>query len=390
MYRLRGLGSWYILWFMEQANILIIGGGVVGCAVAEALSRDWQDVYLVEQFPKFGMATSTRNSGVIHSGLYYPTNSLKARLCVEGNHLTKEFCEKHRVSYRTTGKLVVAKDSHEVEALVSLQKKGEENGVDNLRILDIAGIREREPHVQGFAALEVPSTGICSAEELVHAFARVAKRNGANLVNFAKVESLRPKGELVQVGLRIGDEKHSETEDIETRCVINAAGLYADEVAQLLGPRPWKIYPVRGEYCEIRGPRANLVRNLVYPLPHSDGLSLGVHFTKTLWGTTLVGPTVAYVDGKENYERDRIAVREFASDAKTMIPEIQEYDLHLGYTGLRPKLAPPGSKSIADFVIEPDHEVPQVIHLVGIESPGLTAAAAIALHVLPLVREIMK
>jgi len=374
---------------MEQANILIIGGGVVGCAIAEAVSRHWQDVYLVEQFPKFGMATSTRNSGVIHSGIYYPGNSLKARLCVEGNRLVKQFCEQHQVPYRTTGKLVVAKDTHEVEGLAALQQRGTENGVTGLRILDAGEIRKKEPHVQGFAALEVPSTGICSAEELVRAFARVAEQRGANLVNYAKVKSLKPLRDLVRVGLRIGDEKHSETEAIEARCVINAAGLYADEVAQLLGPRPWKIYPVRGEYCEIRGPRAELIRSLVYPLPHHDGLSLGLHFTKTLWGTILLGPTAAYVDGKENYERDRIPVQEFVTDAKTMLPEIQERDLQLAYTGLRPKLVPPGGKGIADFVIEPDSEFPQVIHLVGIESPGLTASPAIAEHVAKLVGEVL-
>jgi glycerol-3-phosphate dehydrogenase len=374
---------------MDQANILIIGGGVVGCAIAEAVSRHWQDVYLVEQFPKFGMATSTRNSGVIHSGIYYPTNSLKARLCVEGNRLTKQFCEKHGVPYRITGKLVVAKDSQEMEALLALKKKGEENGVEGLRILDAAGIREKEPHIAGAAALDVPSTGICSAEELVHAFARVAEQRGANLVNYAKVESLIPKRDLVEVGLRIGDESDSETENIEVRCVINAAGLYADEVAKLLGPRLWRIYPVRGEYCEIRGPRADMIRDLVYPLPHSDGLSLGLHFTKTLWGTTLVGPTAAYVDSKENYERERITVPEFLADAKAMLPELEESDLQIAYTGLRPKLVPPGGKGVADFVIEPDGEHSQVIHLVGIESPGLTAAPAIANYVLKMVRQIL-
>jgi glycerol-3-phosphate dehydrogenase len=374
---------------MEQANILIIGGGVVGCAIAAAVSGHWPDVYLVEQYPKFGMATSTRNSGVIHSGIYYPTDSLKARLCVKGNRLTQQFCEKHHVPYRRAGKLVVAKDSHEVEALERLKKKGEENGVDGLRILDANEIRARETHVRGFAALEVPSTGICSAEELVHAFARVAEQKGANLVNYAKVESLKPAGDLVQVGLRVGDEKYSECEIFETRCVINAAGLYADEVAGLLGPRPWRIYPVRGEYCEIRGPRADLIRNLVYPLPHANGLSLGLHFTKTLWGTTLVGPTATYVEGKENYERNRIPVQEFVADARTMLPEIQETDLQLAYTGLRPKLLPAGSKSFADFVIQPDHEFPQIIHLVGIESPGLTAAPAIAEQVMKLASKIV-
>ncbi len=374
---------------MDQANILIIGGGVVGCAIAEAVSKHWQDVYLVERYPKFGMATSTRNSGVIHSGIYYKKDSLKARLCVSGNRLTKDFCKKHGVPYRTTGKLVVASNPSGEEELHALKKRGEDNGVEELRIVDATAIRAREPHVHGYAALEVPSTGICSSEELVHAFARAAEQRGANLVNYARVESLEPRDELIRVGLRIGDEKDSQTETIEARCVINAAGLYSDEVAQLLGSRPWKIYPVRGEYCEIRGPRAGLIRDLVYPLPHRDGLTLGLHFTKTLWGTTLVGPTATYVEGKENYERDRLTIAEFAADAKTMLPELQESDLHLAYTGLRPKLLPPGVAGIADFVIEPDHEVPQVIQLIGIESPGLTAAPAIAQHVLGLVRTVL-
>ena len=374
---------------MDQVNVLIVGGGVVGCAIAEALSRQWADVFLVEKNPKFGMATSTRNSGVIHSGIYYPTNSLKARLCIEGNHLTKEFCAKHNVPHRTTGKLVVAKVKEEETALLVLKKKGEENGVEGLRILDAAGIREKEPHVHGFAALDVPSTGICSSEDLVHAFARVAENQGANLLAHATVESLEPKNGAVRVGLRIGDEESSESETVEARCVINAAGLYADEVAQMLGPRPWTIYPVRGEYCEIRGPRAELVQNLVYPLPHKHGLSLGLHFTKTLWGTLLLGPTARYVEGKENYERDRLTVSEFAADVKTMVPEIEESDMQLAYSGLRPKLVPPEYSGIPDFVIEPDREVPQVIQLIGMESPGLTAAPAIAKHVAGLVEPIL-
>ena len=374
---------------MDQANVLIIGGGVVGCAVAEAVSRVWQDIYLVEQYPRFGMATSTRNSGVIHSGIYYNKDSLKARLCVAGNRLTKEFCKKHNVPYKTTGKLVVAKDAQEQDNLLALKKKGEDNGVEGLRIIDAAAIREKEPHIQGYSALEVPSTGICSAEELVHAFVRVAETRGANLVNYAKVESLEARNDLIRVGLRIGDEKSFETETIEARCVINAAGLYADEVAQLLGPRPWKIYPVRGEYCEIRGQRAELIRDLVYPLPRHDGLSLGLHLTKTLWGTVLVGPTAAYVDGKENYERDRLTIADFAEDAKILLPELRASDLQLAYTGLRPKLLSPGMVGFVDFVIEPDRDVPQAIQLIGIESPGLTAATAIAQHVLGLVKNVL-
>ncbi len=374
---------------MDQADVLIIGGGVVGCAIAEALSRRWQDVFLVEQCPKMGMATSSRNSGVIHSGIYYPTNSLKARLCVEGNRMTKAFCEKHNVAHRTTGKIVVAKDPGEEPALQALKKKGQENGVEGLRLLDAAGIRTREPHVRGYVALDIPSTGIVCAEELVHAFARIAESQGANLVNRARVEFLEAQKDSVEVGLRIGDEERSETEKISARCVINSAGLYADEVAQLLGPRPWKIYPVRGEYCELRGAKAALVNNLVYPLPHSGGLTLGLHFTKTLCGTTLVGPTARYVESKENYERERMSVPEFAADVKSLIPEIEAQDMYLAYTGLRPKLVPPDGHGIADFVIERDRQVPNVIQLVGIESPGLTAAPAIADYVATLVADVL-
>src|SRR5580693_15464 len=372
---------------MDQANILIIGGGVVGCAIARAVSLRWHDVFLVEQFPKLGMATSTRNSGVNHSGIYYPKNSLKARLCVEGNRLTYEFCAKHNVPFRHCGKLVVAADAHEVEELAALKKRGEENGVEGLRIIDAAEIRKREPHIRGTGALVVPSTGIVSAEELVHAYARVATNQGANIVTRARVVSLEPSGETIRVGLRIGDEEDSQQETIETRCVINSAGLYADEVAALLGNHSWKIYPVRGEYCEVRGPRSSLINNLVYPLPHSDGLSLGVHFTKTLWGTFLLGPTATYVEGKDNYEKDRLPIAAFAESAKTLLPEIEESDLHLGYSGLRPKLVPPTGDGIADFVIERDPTVAQVIQLVGIESPGLTAAPSIAMHVAELAKE---
>ena len=374
---------------MDQVNVLILGGGVVGCAIAEALSRRWHDVFLVEQNPKLGMATSSRNSGVIHSGIYYPKNSWKARHCVEGNRLTKEFCLKHNVPHRNTGKLVVVKTKEEEPALLALLKKGQENGVENLQILDSTQARAKEPHVQAVAALDVPSTGICSAEDLIHAYARIAQNHGANLMTRAKVESIEPCNNAIRALLRIGDEEHFEAEFVEARCVVNAAGLYADEVARMLGPRPWKIYPVRGEYCEILGPRAGLVRNLVYPLPHEDGLSLGLHFTKTLWGTLLLGPTATYVDGKENYERNRMGVSEFAADVKTMVPEIEESDVRLAYTGLRPKLVPPGGRGIADFVIEPDREVPRVIQLIGIESPGLTAAPAIAQYVSGLVQEIL-
>jgi glycerol-3-phosphate dehydrogenase len=283
----------------------------------------------------------------------------------------------------------VAAEPHEEGELLALKKRGEDNGVEGLRLIRADEIHKREPHIKGVAALDVPSTGIVSAEELVHAYARVAANQGANIVTHAQVLSLEPSGNTIRVGLRIGDESDSQQETIDARCVINSAGLYADEVAGLLGNHSWRIYPVRGEYCEVRGPRSSLINNLVYPLPHADGLSLGVHFTKTLWGTFLLGPTAKYVDSKENYEKDRLPISAFAESAKTLLPEIKEEDLQLGYSGLRPKLVPPGGHGIADFVITRDAKVPQAIQLVGIESPGLTAAPAIAKHVSQLVAEVL-
>src|SRR5229473_5458379 len=200
---------------MDQANILIIG-----CGIANAVSKRWQDVFLVEKFPKLGMATSTRNSGVNHSGIYYPKNSLKARHCVEGNRLTYEFCAKHNVPFRHCGKLVVAVDAREEAELIALKKRGEENGVEGLRLINATEIRKQEPHIRGTAALVVPSTGIVSAEELVHAYARIASNQGANMVTRAEVVSLTPSGQTIRVGLRIGDEEDAQDETIEARCVI--------------------------------------------------------------------------------------------------------------------------------------------------------------------------
>jgi L-2-hydroxyglutarate oxidase LhgO len=372
---------------MDQANILIIGGGVIGCAIAHAVSQRWDDVFLVEQNPRLGMATSSRNSGVIHSGIYYPKGSLKAIHCVAGNPLAFEFCAQNNVPHRRTGKLVVAPNAHEEAELEALKLRGEQNGVSGLRIIGREEILKREPHVAGTAALEVPSTGILSAEDLVRTYARLAADRGASIVPRAQVVSLEPTGGMIRVGLRIGEPEDAQPESIDARCVVNAAGLYADEVAAMLGNTSWKIYPVRGEYCEIRGPRKSLVNGLVYPLPHADTLSLGVHLTKTLWGTVLLGPTATYVESKDNYERGRLPISDFAASAKTLLPEIEETDLQLGYSGLRPKLVPPGAKGPADFVITRDATAPQAIHLVGIESPGLTAAPSIARQVANMVAE---
>jgi glycerol-3-phosphate dehydrogenase len=372
---------------MDRANVVIIGGGVVGCAIARELSTQVEDVFLLEQSPRLGMATSTRNSGVVHSGIYYPPEFLKARLCVEGNRLVKEFCARHGVPHNNCGKLVVAKSESEIPELERLAENGRTNGVEGLRLVGPERIREREPHIAAVAALEVPSTAIVSAEELVKAFARVATEQGASLLTNARVMSLEPRADFITVGIEFGEEQSLSQEKVEARCVINSAGLYADDVAALLGNRSYRIYPVRGEYAEVMRSRAYLVNALVYPLPHHDRLSLGVHLTRTLWGTVLVGPTARYVTEKNDYERDRLPLEEFLQGARSLLPELLLEDLRLAYSGLRPKLVPPGEHGMADFVITRDPGCRRAIHLAGIESPGLTSAPAIARLVASLVAE---
>ncbi len=377
---------------MDRANIVIIGGGVVGCAVARAVSRRWSDVFLVERMPRLGMGASTRNSGVIHSGIYYPPGSLKARLCVAGNRMLYEFCAAHHVPYRNCGKLVVAHDANQVAALERLAQNGRANGVPGLRIVDQAAVRAREPHIGAFAALEVPSTGIISAEDLIKTLSRMATEQGASPLTRARVVALEPHADSIAVTVCEGEEGEDarrSAETIEARCVINCAGLYSDEVAAMLGNRDHQIYPVRGEYCELVRSKSYLINNLVYPLPHADGLSLGVHLTRTLWDTVLVGPTADYIEDKNDYERNRLPVEEFVRRAKPMLPEIEAADLQLAYSGIRAKLVPPGHEGIADFVIERDASVPRAIQLIGIESPGLTSSLALAERVVELAAEVL-
>lgn len=341
-------------------------------------------MFVLEAMPRVGMGASTRNSGVIHAGLYYAPGSLKARLCVRGNRLTYEFCAAHGVPHRNTGKLVVAESESQEGQLAALMENARKNGVEGLRVIDRAGIRAREPHVEAVQAIEVPSSGIVSSEDLVKAYARIAIEQGTHIVTNAKVERIEARKDFVRVVSAAGD--------IEARCVVNSAGLFADEVAAMMGSSMarHRIYPVRGEYCEIVRAKSDLIRGLVYPLPRADGLSLGVHLTKTLWGTVLVGPTARYVEDKNDYERDREPVEDFAADARLMLPGLQVSDLVPAYSGIRAKLVPPGEHGAADFIITRDPEFSNVIQLIGMDSPGLTSALAIAEEVMGIAEGILE
>jgi len=372
----------------DTASVVIIGGGVVGCAVAMEVAAACDDVFLLEEMPQLGMGASSRNSGVIHSGIYYPPGSRKARHCVEGNRLTYEFCAAHGVLHRRTGKIVVATTTGDEPQLEALLRRGHENGVEGLKIIDRQALRTREPHVEGRAALEVPCSGLVMSDELVKAYARAAGQRGAHLLTHAKVTALQPAG----AGVRVTSQRGA----IDARAVVNCAGLFADEVAALTGFTRHRIQPVRGDYCEAVPAKAHLIRALVYPLPEAGIYSLGVHLTKTLWGTLLVGPTARPAASKTDYESDRVPTAEFARGARVLLPELDEADLRPAYSGIRAKLAPPAgthaipSKEPADFVVERDPQLPCVIHLIGIESPGLTAAWPLAKEAAALVRETLQ
>jgi glycerol-3-phosphate dehydrogenase len=381
---------------MDRINVAIIGGGVVGCAIARELSAKTEDVFLLERAPKLGMMTSTRNSGVLHSGIFYTPDSLKARFCLQGNRLTKEFCAAYGVPYKTCGKLVVATKLGETDQLEKLAKRGRTNGVEDLCVVGADRIRQLEPHIVAVAALEVPSTGVVNAEQLVKTFARVASDQGASILTDARVIALEPRANSIEVKVERGDRSEPASlvrESFEACCVVNAAGLYADEVASLIdSEQKYRIYPVRGEYAEFQRAKAHLINALVYPLPHSDVLlrdviSRKIHFTRTVDGSLLLGPTARYVSDKNDYERDRLPLEEFVQGARDTLPAVKLEDLRLAYSGLRPQLTPPGEHGSADYIIERHSSCRRLINLVGMETPALTSAPAIAQFIASLVAE---
>lgn len=357
----------------DSVEIIVIGAGVVGLAVARALAVAGREVIVIERHAQPGQEISSRNSGVIHSGIYYPGGSLKARMCVRGRELLYAYCAERDIAHRRCGKIIVASGA-QVEALQALHRRGLANGVHDLDLLTERQVHELEPAVRCAAGLLSPSTGIIDVHEFMTALEGDLEHHGGGIVFNTEALEINTAAD----GLKITTQCAGERSHTVSRHVINSAGLHATSLLRCIASYPAKhlrtAYYAKGNYYVCRGTRP--FQRLVYPMPNEAGL--GVHATLGLDGSTRFGPDVEWIDAPD-YQVDPARSQSFYAAIREYWPALPADSLYPDYAGVRPKLVGPGMPA-ADFEIEgPDtHGINGLVNLLGIESPGLTSALAIA------------
>ena len=360
----------------ERIDCAVIGAGVVGLAIARELALAGREVIILEAEDAIGTHTSSRNSEVIHAGIYYPKGSLKARFCVEGKHLLYDYCRERGVSHAQVGKVVVACDDSERDAVGSYIDKARANGVDDLRWLSRQELSEMEPALRCVAGIFSPSTGIIDSHGLMLSLQGDAENAGALIVFKSPLKSGQVTSE--GINLEIGG---AEPMSINCNSVVNCAGLRAPDVAHSIEGIPQQAIPTayyaKAHYYTLTG--KSPFHHLVYPVAHTA--FLGVHVTLDLGGQARFGPDLDWVDGVD-YTFDDAREPLFYQAIRRYWPDLEDGQLQPGYTGIRPKISGP-TEAAADFRIDgpADHGVPGLVNLFGIESPGLTSCLAIARHV---------
>ncbi len=371
---------------MNRADVTIIGAGVIGLAIAAQIAGKGWEAYVLEKNETFGLETSSRHSGVIHSGIYYPQNLLRTKLCLAGNRALYKLCEERGIGCRKTGKLIVATTDEEISELEILLDRGQRNGVEGLRILSRREMKELEPNMDGVAALFSPSTGIIDSHALMKYFIARAVEGGVQIAYQTKVIGIEKLADGYKVTVKDGTGEFP----FMTRVVINCAGLESDKVAELAGidiaKAGYKLHYYKGEYFSVAGGKGKLVKRLIYPVPMPKVTSVGIHVTFDLEGRMRLGPGMEYVDSI-NYAVNNRHKQLFYDSVRKFLPFIEYDDLEPEMAGIRPKLQG-ANEDIRDFVIrdEGDKGLPGFINLIGMESPGLTASPAIAEYVFRLIQ----
>jgi L-2-hydroxyglutarate oxidase LhgO len=371
----------------HEADVVVVGAGVVGLAAAAALAAAGRGVVVLERNDRIGSEISSRNSEVIHAGIYYPERSLKARMCVEGRERLYRRCESHGVPHRQLGKIIVATRQEEVGVLEELRGRGLANGAPGLEMWSAAEVRRREPVLRAVAGLHSPRTGIVDAHALCLSYAAEAESCGAEIVLRTRVVGI----ERIASGFRVSAlGSDGEASALTCAALINAAGLCGASVAEMAGvdvdARGYRLHFCKGDYFSLAPGAPLRVTRLVYPVHTAAGL--GIHATLDLGGRIRFGPDTTYVDSID-YRVDAEKAASFAEAVRRYMPGLRTEWLSPDYAGVRPKLAGPG-EGFRDFVIaeESDVGLPGLVNLIGIESPGLTAAGAIAERVVELLRDL--